>query len=142
MGIDCIPCSELRAHLADTLKTLELRDEPVFISRRGEAIAVLMSVGQYQRLQGGPTDFRTAMLAWREHHAAEMATAGDEDWPDPFADVRDARPDGGKPALDGQAVLAERTAKPPARGSKIEAKVRAKVQAKMKAPKRSGRASR
>lgn len=111
--MDSIPYSELRAHLAETLKKLEVRDEPVVISRRGEPAAVLMSVAQYERLQGAPKDFGSAWLAWRERHAAEMAQKGEEDWPDPFADVRDQRPDGGKPPFDWEAVLAEDGAAPP-----------------------------
>jgi prevent-host-death family protein len=119
-SVDSIPYSELRAHLAETLKKLEVRDEPVFISRRGEPAAVLMSVAQYERLQGGPKDLRSAMLAWREHHAAEMVTMPEDEWPDPFADVRDPRPDGGKPALDWQAVLAEDVDRPgPKRGKAV-----------------------
>ena len=33
--MDSIPYSEVRAHLAETLKKLEVREEPLYISRRG-----------------------------------------------------------------------------------------------------------
>lgn len=91
--MDSIPYSEVRAHLAETLKKLELREEPITISRHGEPAGVLMSVAQYQRLQGGPKDFFSALMTWRERYAAELE---DEDrngtYVDPFADVRDRRP--------------------------------------------------
>jgi prevent-host-death family protein len=91
--MDSIPYSELRAHLAETLKKLEVRDEPVFISRRGEPAAVLMSVAQYVRLRGGPKDFYASMMAWRERYAAELEEEAREGpYVDPFADVRDRSP--------------------------------------------------
>ena len=106
--MDSIPYSEVRARLAETLKQLEIRDEPIFISRRGQPAGVLMSVTQYQRLQGGPSGFGEALLAWRARHAQVLA-AGAEDlaWEDPFANVRDRSIDGGRPAIDFTELLGD-----------------------------------
>lgn len=85
-----IPFSEARAHLAEALSSLDQGGEPLLISRRGQAAAVLMSVAQYQRLvtQGdGPA---ARLQAWRSGHAQAMAA--EQDAPDPWADVRDRRP--------------------------------------------------
>ncbi|RZS57134.1 type II toxin-antitoxin system Phd/YefM family antitoxin [Sphaerotilus mobilis] len=106
--MDSIPYSEVRARLAETLKQLEVRDEPIFISRRGQPAGVLMSVAQYQRLQGGPSGFGEALLAWRARHAEELATEADDgSWEDPFADVRDRRIDGGRPPIDFTELLGD-----------------------------------
>lgn len=97
--MDSIPYSEVRAHLAATLKRLEVREEPIYISRRGEPAGVLMSVAQYQRLTAGAGNgFWAALCAWRERHADYLASPEAED--DPFADVRDRSPDGGRPPFD------------------------------------------
>lgn len=84
-----IAFTELRAHLAETLRALEQDTEPLFIARRGEPTAVLMSVTQYQRLTQPDTGFAEALSAWRARHAAALAEA---DPIDPFADVRDRSP--------------------------------------------------
>jgi prevent-host-death family protein len=89
-----IPFSEVRARLADTLRVLAHSEEPVFISRRGEPAAVLLSVAQYQRLTGTPVQTPWAALqAWRTRHAIQTQPA---DEADPFADVRDRSLDGGR----------------------------------------------
>jgi prevent-host-death family protein len=103
--MDSTSCSEVRAHLAETLKRLEVREEPVYSSRRGAPAGVLTPVSQYQRLQGGPGGFGQALQAWRERRAAERAAKSNEDGVDPFADVRDRSPDGGRPGIDWQALL-------------------------------------
>jgi hypothetical protein len=56
-----------------------------------------MSVAQYERLQGGVGDFGKALLAWRQRFESELAAASNDDCQDPFADVRDRSPDGGRP---------------------------------------------
>lgn len=106
--MDSIPYSQMRAHLAETLKQLQVREEPVFISRRGEPAAVLMSVAQYRRLQGGQKDFFSALVAWRERYATELEeTARSGISADPFADVRDRSEDGGRPPVDFMALMSE-----------------------------------
>jgi len=88
--MDSIPYSEVRAHLAETLKQLEVREEPVYISRRGQPAGVLMSVAQFERLQTQSSGPVARWLAWRNKHAQDL-----EDWKDeadPWADVRDRTP--------------------------------------------------
>lgn len=99
--MDSIPYSEVRAHLAETLKKLEVREEPVYISRRGQPAGVLMSVAQYQKLvRPSGDDFWSAVQAWRQEYAAELAAEADSgEWVDPFADVRDRSIDGGRPPV-------------------------------------------
>ena len=61
-----IPFNELRAHLAQVLDAVEAGQEPVVISRRGKAAAVLVSCAQYERLdRPGLPDARHRRLACR-----------------------------------------------------------------------------
>ena len=83
-----IAFNELRARLAATLRDIEVRQQPVVISRRGKATAVLMSYAQYERLGKRPFSLAAAIDEWR----AEHGPAGDEPDDDPFADVRDPSP--------------------------------------------------
>ena len=94
-----IPLSQARANLAETLRLVEQQDEPVFISRRGAPVAVLMSPGQYERLRSGASGgFAARLTAWRNAHADALqasADAGDKgnvDDDDFLAGVRDASP--------------------------------------------------
>ena len=97
--MDSIPYSDVRAHLANTLKQLQARDEPVYISRRGAPAAVLMSVAQYQRLTAAPeNNLWSALCAWRERNADYLNSPEAEE--DPFANVRDRSPDGGRPPFE------------------------------------------
>ncbi len=96
--MNSIPYSEVRAHLAETLKQLAGREEPVCISRRGEPAAVLMSMAQYQRLTAGAgKGVLSALGAWRKRNAVYLATPQAQ--ADPFLNLRDASPDGGRPPL-------------------------------------------
>ena len=79
-----IPFSQARAHLADTLRRVEIANEPALISRRGQAAAVLMSVAQFQRLSGPSQDFAGQLRAWRQQYLAVPD--------DPWAGVRDRSP--------------------------------------------------
>ena len=63
-----IPFSDLRARLAETLRAIEQANEPVFISRRGEPAAVLMSVAQYRRLTAQADGPLARLAAWRARH--------------------------------------------------------------------------
>ena len=82
-----IPFTDIRAHLAKTLRELEASDEPVYISRRGEPAAVLLSVAQYRRLLNQADGPAARLTAWRTKYAVELEA--DKDEPDPWADVRD-----------------------------------------------------
>ena len=88
--MDSIPYSHMRAHLAETLDRLEVREEPVFISRRGEPAAVLMSVTQYARLLDQADGPAARLAAWRARTTRDLQAAQDE--PDPWADVRERTP--------------------------------------------------
>ncbi|KQP18089.1 type II toxin-antitoxin system Phd/YefM family antitoxin [Pseudorhodoferax sp. Leaf267] len=85
-----IPFSEARAHLAEALSSLDQGGEPVLISRRGQAAAVLMSVAQYQRLVAAGDGAAARLRDWRTEHAGVLAEQGDMS--DPWADVRDRQP--------------------------------------------------
>lgn len=85
-----IPFSEARAHLAETLSSLDRGGEPVVISRRGEAAAVLMSVAQYQRLVARGDGPAARLQAWRGDHAHALAV--EQDAFDAWDGVRDRRP--------------------------------------------------
>lgn len=87
-----IPFSEARAHLAEALSTLDQGGEPVLISRRGQAAAVLMSVAQYQRLLAHGDGPAARLRAWRAENADALAADAAAHEPDPWADVRDRRP--------------------------------------------------
>jgi prevent-host-death family protein len=78
-----IPFSEARAHLADTLRTLETTQTPLLISRRGKAAGILMSPAQYQQLVGAPKGFASRLAQWRTDYAQVMAE------PDPFVTLRE-----------------------------------------------------
>lgn len=85
-----IPYSEVRAHLAETLKQLELQEDSVYISRRGEPAGVLMSVAQYERLVNQSEGPAGRLAAWRAKYTQERHAGKDE--PDPWADVRNRLP--------------------------------------------------
>jgi prevent-host-death family protein len=71
--MQAIPFSEARAHLAETLQHIESGGSPVFISRRGKAAAVLMSVATYQQISGVEQGFSERLAAWRQIHIKELA---------------------------------------------------------------------
>ena len=78
-----IPFSQARAHLAETLDKLETVDEPVMISRRGQATGVLMSLQQFRQLSAPAASFTARLNQWRSEHLAEL-----QDEPTPFDAVR------------------------------------------------------
>jgi prevent-host-death family protein len=86
-----IPFSDLRARLAETLRALEQAGEPVFISRRGEPAAVLMSVAQYRRLTGQVDGPLARLEAWRARHL-NAVEAVEEDTSDVWGHLRDRTP--------------------------------------------------
>lgn len=78
-----IPFSEVRAHLADALRELEIKQTPVVISRRGKAAGVLISPAQYQQLVGSPQGFASRLAQWRMDYAPAVTDA------DPFTQLRE-----------------------------------------------------
>ena len=57
----------------------------VSLTRRGTPVAVLISVGEYERLTAGRPDFMRALGAFRERFAVEELDLGEA-----FANTRDA----------------------------------------------------
>lgn len=89
-----IAFSDLRAHLADTLRQLQTSDQPICISQRGQPAAVLMSVAQYQGLSGPIPGPAAALEAWRAKYLQGDLLDQDDD---PWADVRDRSAPGRAP---------------------------------------------
>jgi prevent-host-death family protein len=75
--MQAIPFSEARAHLAETLQNIEGGGNPVFISRRGKAAAVLMSIATYQQITSVEQGFSERLAAWRQTHIEELAVEDD-----------------------------------------------------------------
>lgn len=66
-----IPFTQARAHLADLIDQSK-QGEKVFISQRGQTTAVLMSVPEYQKLTGQPSDIAESLNDWREKFKDEL----------------------------------------------------------------------
>ena len=80
--------AEARDKFAALIHQVETGTEPVRVTRRGEPVAVILSLEVYERLAGPPAphkDFWESYQAWRERWGVE---AWDDEF-DPFADVRD-----------------------------------------------------
>jgi prevent-host-death family protein len=79
--------AEARHNLAAIVHDLE--QQPVVeLTRRGEPVAVLLSIEAYRRLAPGATTFWEAYTAFRS--AVDRAQIGSE--PEIFAEVRDRSP--------------------------------------------------
>ncbi|NOT18415.1 MAG: type II toxin-antitoxin system Phd/YefM family antitoxin [Sulfuriferula sp.] len=78
-----IPFSEARAHFAETIQQLETEQQPLTISRRGKAAAVLISPAKYAQLIGTEQNFAARLAQWRINYATELLEA------DPFTQLRD-----------------------------------------------------
>jgi prevent-host-death family protein len=80
--------AEARDKFAALIHQVETGTEPVRVTRRGEPVALILSLEAYEQLTV-PTarqrDFSEAYQAWRERWAVEE---WDDEF-DPFADVRD-----------------------------------------------------
>lgn len=92
-----IPFSEVRAHLADTLREVETAQEPLLISRRGETAGVLMSWSQYRQLSAARRGFGARLQQWRaECLPLSLPSDADADAAapdaDPFTNLRDPSP--------------------------------------------------
>jgi prevent-host-death family protein len=85
-AMQILPFSEARAHLAEALRNMELAQEPVLISRRGQAAGVLVPVAQYERLTGSAVGqaqgFSARLAQWRVQHADEDMAHQDTFAPD------------------------------------------------------------
>ncbi len=61
---------------------------PVTLTRRGQSVAVLLSMDGYERLKGKKGDFWGALTAFRQAAEKEGVEISDSD----FKDLRDASP--------------------------------------------------
>jgi prevent-host-death family protein len=48
---EIIPVSDLRQHAAEVLKSVQQSNEPVVITQRGRAAAVMLSVDEFERVE-------------------------------------------------------------------------------------------
>ncbi|MGN5476682.1 type II toxin-antitoxin system Phd/YefM family antitoxin [Cupriavidus basilensis] len=75
--------SEEEAIFAETLRRVEMAQEPLMITKRGQAVGVLMSWSQYRQLVESPsTGFSACLAEWRKRYVE----AGEDE--DPFAQSR------------------------------------------------------
>jgi prevent-host-death family protein len=82
--------AQARDQFASLVRDVEAGNRTVQVTRRGEPVAVILSVDEYARLLGrhAGRDFWQAYLGWREQWQVD-------EWPDdsdPFADLRDQSP--------------------------------------------------
>ena len=63
--------AQARHDLAAIVHELE-QQSPIELTRRGEPVAVLLSLAEYHRLQAGRGDFWGAYSAFREQFAPDM----------------------------------------------------------------------
>jgi antitoxin Phd len=80
-------------HRAETGETVE-------VTRRGKAVAVMISAEEYRRLNRSKSqNFFSAVMAWREKYADELSV--EDAGFDPFADIRDKSPGRDSPDFNG-----------------------------------------
>lgn len=80
--------AEARSHLAGIIHDVE-GGQSALLTRRGKAVAVLLSEAEYQRLHDRQAaDLWQAIEAFRQEHRLDEAAITDTD----FASVRDERP--------------------------------------------------
>lgn len=63
--------AQARSSLPSLVHTAE-QGEPVELTRRGRAVAVILSVMEYQKLMGRKPDFYEALLGWRKEHQQDL----------------------------------------------------------------------
>lgn len=76
--------AQARSSLPSLVHAAE-QGEPVELTRRGRAVAVILSVIEYQKLTGRKPDFYESILGWRKEHESDL---DDE----PFVAERDRAP--------------------------------------------------
>ncbi len=80
--------AEARNHLAGIVHDVE-GGEPALLTRRGKAVAVLLSEAEYRRLRDRQaTDLWQTIETFRREHSLDEAAVTDAD----LAGLRDARP--------------------------------------------------
>ena len=63
--------AQARSSLPSLVHAAE-QGEPVELTRRGRAVAVILSVMEYQKLTGKKPDFYEALLGWRKEHEQDL----------------------------------------------------------------------
>ena len=83
--------AEARNQFTTLIRRAEREQELMQVTRRGQPVAVILSMNEYKRLatRQPETDFWQAYLNWREEWQVDE---WDDDGFDPFADVRDRTP--------------------------------------------------
>lgn len=71
-----IPFTQARANLSDLIDQSK-HGETVFISQRGQTTAVLISVPEYQKLNGEKLNLMQKLNAWREEFSNELEDSSD-----------------------------------------------------------------
>ncbi len=89
--MNSIPFSEARAHLAEALRGVELRQEPLVISRRGQAAGLLVPMAHYAKLTGAEMDFTARLSQWRTENGLSAAPDADADALTPARDPSPGR---------------------------------------------------
>ena len=84
-----MPFSQARAHLAEALRGVELTQEPLLISRRGQAAGVLMSLANYQQLAGSSAGFSARLADWRTQYSQTLDESNDLTSPRDLSEGRD-----------------------------------------------------
>jgi prevent-host-death family protein len=77
LTMQTMPFSQARAHLAEALRGVELAQEPLLISRRGQAAGVLMSLANYQQLAGSSGGFSARLADWRAQYSQALDESND-----------------------------------------------------------------
>lgn len=91
--MNSIPFSEARAHLAEALRGVELRQEPLVISRRGQAAGLLVPMAHYAKLTGTEMDFAARLSQWRAENAISAPPDANADADaDALTPARDSSP--------------------------------------------------
>ncbi len=69
--------SYTRSHLLETIQQVVGSDDPVFISRKGQTEAVLMSAHQFEQIKSEQNSFATRLTDWRTLNHNLMTTDDD-----------------------------------------------------------------
>ena len=80
--------ARLRSELADAVRAAESGDA-VEVTRRGNTVAVLLGLPEYERLRSQRSDFSTAYSKFRERADLESLPS---DLDEVFGDIRDPSP--------------------------------------------------
>ena len=71
------PISYLKAHAADVLRDLKLREEPLVITQNGEAKAVLQDIASYERTQEMMALLKMLALGTKQIEQGAVSLASD-----------------------------------------------------------------